>query len=184
MPLIMKSTAPPRRQKIRGVTMIEILIAIIVFSAGLLGLLSAASLSIRTNAEAYQFTQVTNIADYLIAAMQRNSFGTLARSYNGASFTAVDMLSAPNYARGCLTVNCSSATLAQDDIAQAQLLMGRFLPPGAVASIQCQPQFIFLNVAPFLQATQPPNTGDCLLRIQWTTDRVGTVETRSWSFQP
>lgn len=183
MPLIMKPTALPLRRKTRGVTMIEILIAIVVFSAGLLGLLSAASLSIRTNAEAYQFTQVTNIADYIISAMNRNTLGTLNRNYNNAAITAIDFAAAPSFVRACQGAVCTSAQLAQDDITQMRLLMGQYLPIGATGSILCQAQVAFPNIAPFT-VTRPPNTGDCVLTLQWTTDRNGTVEARTWSFQP
>lgn len=171
------------RRHVAGVTMIEILVAIVIFSAGLLGLLSAASLSIRTNAEAYQFTQVTNIADYVFGAMIRNTQGTLNRNYNSANFTAIDMATSPNPVRACQTGVCTSAQLAADDLNQVQLLMGQYLPIGAQGSIACQPQATFPTIAPF-SVTRAPNTGDCILTLRWTVDRNGNVEARSWSFQP
>lgn len=171
------------RRRVRGVTMVEVLVAVVIFSAGLLGLLSAASLSIRTNAEAYQFTQVTNIADYIFGAMTRNAQGTFNRNYNSANFVAIDVASAPNAVRACQTGVCTSAQLAADDLTQVRQLMGQYLPIGARGSIACQPQAAFPNVTPFT-VTRAPNTGDCLLTLEWTVDRNGTVESRSWSFQP
>ena len=168
--------------QVRGVTMVEILIAIIVFSAGLLGLLSAASLSIRTNAEAYQFTQVTNIADYVVASMQRNVHGTLNRNYDGP-ISSIDIAGSPNYVRECQAGSCTSVELANDDLNQVALLMGQYLPVGAQGAIRCGPQVDFPVVQAFI-STLPPNTGDCVFSIQWAIDRNGTIASRSWSFQP
>lgn len=178
----LKRPALKKRLAVRGVTMVEVLIAIVIFSAGLLGLLSAASLSIRTNAEAYQFTQVTNIANYLISAMQRNVRGTFNRNYNGP-IAATDVATSPNYTRECQTNDCTSAELARDDLNQVSLLMGQYLPAGAEAEVECEAQVQFPIVQAFI-STLPPNTGDCVFRIQWLIDRNGTVASRSWSFQP
>jgi type IV pilus assembly protein PilV len=171
-------------QSQRGVSMVEVLIAIIVFSAGLLGLLAAASLSIRTNSDAYASTQVVNIAEYLFGAMRRNSLGVFNLQYNGA-IAAIDVHSgAPTLTRTC-TSACTSAAQATDDIRQTALLMGQNLPPGATARVTCTPPLVFPSIAGLAgPGTRAPYVGSCNFTITWAIDRVGTTATRTWVFQP
>ena len=170
----------------RGATLVEILIAIVVFSLGLLGLLSAAALAIRTNAEAYTGTQVVNIAEYLMGAMRRNSLGVVQNNYSGP-ITAIDIYAgAPPLARSCLSGNaCTSAAQAVDDLNQVALLMGQYLQVGATAAVRCDAQRIFPTITGLAgPGTRPPYVGSCLLTMNWPIDRTGTMTSRSWVFQP
>jgi len=171
----------------RGASLIEVLVAIVVFSLGLLGLLSAAALSIRTNADAYTGTQVVNIAEYLMGAMRRNSLGAFRLEYNGP-IAAIDVYSgAPALARGCPAGSpCTSLAQAVDDRRQVALLMGQYLQPTtAAADVTCDAPRTFPSIAGLAgPATRAPYVGSCTLTITWAIDRAGTLDTRSWVFQP
>jgi len=176
-----------RIKRARGATLVEILVAIVVFSLGLLGLLSAAALSIRTNSDAYTSTQVVNIAEYLMGAMRRNSLGAFRLEYNGA-ITAIDIYSGgPSLLRTCLAGNaCTSALQATDDRNQVALLMGQYLQPNtANANVQCDAPRIFPSIVGLAgPGTRPPYVGSCRLTMTWAIDRAGTLTSRSWVFQP
>ncbi len=176
-----------RQKNEHGASMVEVLVAIVVFSLGLLGLLSAAALSIRTNADAYTSTQVVNIAEYLMGAMRRNSLGVYDRDYDGA-IAAINIYSgAPPMIRGCPAGSpCTSALQAADDRNQVALLMGQYLQPTtAAANVVCDVRRVFPSIAGLAgPGTRPPYVGSCRLTMTWAIDRAGTLNTRSWVFQP
>lgn len=174
-------------KRARGATLIEILVAIVVFSLGLIGLLSAAALSIRTNADAYTGTQVVNIAEYLMGAMRRNSLGAFRLEYNGP-IAAIDIYTGlPTLTRSCTGGSpCTSSLQAADDRNQVALLMGQYLQPStASANVQCDAARVFPSITGLAgPGTRPPYVGSCLLTMTWAVDRAGTLTSRSWVFQP
>ena len=170
----------------RGVSLLEVLIAIVVFSLGLLGLLSAAALTIRTNHEAYSSTQAINVADFLIGAMRRNPLGVATQQYNGALEANDIYASTPVTARACLGgATCNPGAQAIDDRTQAEVLMGQHFPPGAKGNIICSaPTALPSIVGLAAPNTRPPYNGRCTLEIEWAIDRAGTKLKRIWTLQP
>jgi type IV pilus assembly protein PilV len=67
----------------RGVTLIEVLIALVVFSIGLLGLAGLQTFSLRFNTSAYYRTQATALAYGLADRMRANRQGALDGLYTG-----------------------------------------------------------------------------------------------------
>jgi type IV pilus assembly protein PilV len=67
----------------RGVTLIEVLIALVVFSIGLLGLAGLQTVSLRFNTSAYYRTQATALAYGLADRMRANRQSALDGEYNG-----------------------------------------------------------------------------------------------------
>jgi len=167
----------------RGVSLIEVLVAIIVFSLGLLGLLSAAALTIRTNQDAYVNTQVVNVAEYLIGAMRANPMGVQQVNYAG-TLTATDFLSA-TAPTSCQATVCTAAAVATSDLQRVQLLMGQYLPPDAKITVLCDPQTLIPAVSGFtLPVSIPPYNGRCRITQSWKVDRAGTIGAKTWIFQP
>jgi type IV pilus assembly protein PilV len=66
----------------RGVTLIEVLIALVVFSIGLLGLAGLQTMSLRFNTSAYYRTQATALAYGLADRMRANRQGALDGEYD------------------------------------------------------------------------------------------------------
>jgi type IV pilus assembly protein PilV len=169
-----------------GASLLEVLIAIVVFSLGLIGILSAAALSVRSNQDAYTMTQVTNIANFIAGAMRENRDGVIANSYN-STYAAIDIYSAtPVHARACnATTACTPPEQATDDINQLRNMMGQHLPPGATTIVRCTPQAAFANIANYLNSgVRPPYTGFCNIAVNWAQDKAGTIATREWVIQP
>lgn len=77
----------PSRTACTGITLIEVLIALVVFSIGLLGLAGLQTLSLRFNTSAYYRTQATALASGLSDRMRANRQGALDGLYD-ADFTA------------------------------------------------------------------------------------------------
>lgn len=66
----------------RGLTLIEVLIALVVFSVGLLGLAGLQTMSLRFNTSAYYRTQATALAYGLADRMRANRQGALDGEYD------------------------------------------------------------------------------------------------------
>ncbi len=67
----------PRVQ--RGVSMIEVLVAVLIFTVGLIGLGGLLITATKSNASAYVRTQVTFLANNMADRMRANPPGTLER---------------------------------------------------------------------------------------------------------
>lgn len=64
----------------RGLTMIEVLVALVILSVGVLGVAGLQGISKRTNHQALQRTQATHLADQIIERIRANP--TAAAKYN------------------------------------------------------------------------------------------------------
>lgn len=68
-----------------GFTLLEVLVAMLVLSIGLLGLAGLMASSMRNNQSAYHSTQATWLAYDILDRMRANRQGALAGNYNGAA---------------------------------------------------------------------------------------------------
>jgi type IV pilus assembly protein PilV len=67
----------------RGLTLIEVLIALVILSIGLLGLAGLQTISLQFNTSAYYRSQATTLSYSLVDRMRANRQGALANAYNG-----------------------------------------------------------------------------------------------------
>lgn len=67
----------------RGVTLLEVLIALVVLSIGLLGLAGLQTASLQFNTVAYQRTQATMLANAIVERMRANREAALNDAFNG-----------------------------------------------------------------------------------------------------
>lgn len=105
----------PQRQQ--GATLIEVLIAVVVLSIGLLGLAGLQATSVKSNHSAYQRSQATLLAYDIADRMRANRTEALTSAYE------VDFPSSS-------TSNTVSGTQAQKDIAEWLNNLARTLPDG------------------------------------------------------
>lgn len=96
-----------------GFTLLEVLIAIVVLSVGLLGLMGLQALGLRNNHSAYLRTQATWLSYDMADRMRANKSGVGTGAYNSID-TETDYSSAPN----CRTISCTPAQLAPYDADQ------------------------------------------------------------------
>ena len=122
----------------RGFTLIEILVAVLVLSFGLLGLAMLQSTGLRFNTDSYLRSQATILAYDLIDRMRANKAGADAGNYCLTGATPVCETTAAPAEQLCgnpLATGCDSAAqLAEYDLSRWYALQGRFLSPGAAPS--------------------------------------------------
>ena len=111
--------------KSRGFTLLEVLIAVIVLSVGLLGIAGLQAFGQRSNHSAYLRSQATALAYDMIDRMRANTAGVLSGSYD-----AIDTTAGPYSNPGCNSATCSSTQMAQYDMYDWQQELDTQLPTG------------------------------------------------------
>ena len=107
--------------KIAGFTLIEVLIAMVVLAAGLLGLAGLQATSLRNNLSAYNRSQATQLAYDLADRMRANIAGKV-------TYTTISPSSAT--AKANCPTGCSPADMAENDLYQWNLAVTADLPGG------------------------------------------------------
>lgn len=112
-----------------GFSLLEVLIALVVLSVGLLGIAAMISTSLKANDSAYMRSQATDLAYNMIDRMRVNRSIALASGYDIAIglpgvATSASALSA------CITASCNTTALAAFDLSQWKNDLGTLLPSG------------------------------------------------------
>lgn len=168
------------RRQIKGVSLIEVLMAVLVFSVGLIGLSSLLITSSRSNQVAYQRTQAEFLAMSMADRMRANPLGVWSGGYS---------VSYP--VSGTKTCTAASACTPADLALRDQYLWSSQLTSflaGATASITCTngvtPTALQLVV-------RAPYAGNCVMQINWTERGAGdsshqdaAKQSYVWNFQP
>ena len=172
-------------RSIRGFTLLEVLVAVLIFSLGLLGLAGLLAVSVKTNHAAYMRTQATFIAQGMADRMRANVLGLWKQSYNFALAPAA----AGAVPTTCSTAACDYPDVATRDLAVWQNQLTTFLP-SPKAMINCTTtqtpstdQMLML----------PPYSGTCEMLITWgdvsnleskANSTLPETVTFDWVFQP
>lgn len=142
-----------RRQS--GFTLIEVLVAIVVFSVGLIGLGATMALSIRSNNVAAQRTQAVFLAESLGDMMRGNDQGVWALAYDGDYPVAAAVANCD--------AGCTFGQIAQRDRQVWSQMLQRTLPNGS-AVVACA----LVNASrPAVGVRRPPD-GLCTLTLTWS----------------
>ncbi|MEW5769538.1 MAG: type IV pilus modification protein PilV [Pseudomonadota bacterium] len=113
----------------QGFTLLEILVAIVVLSLGLLGLAGLQAVSLRYNQTAYYRSIATQQAFDMADRIRANLAGVRAGNYNNLSGTLSTIVAVdPN----CVTTTagCSSSQLATTDYRQWRIINDALMPGG------------------------------------------------------
>jgi type IV pilus assembly protein PilV len=121
-----KSDQPHKKQ--RGFTLLEVLIALLILSIGLLGLASLQTNGLRSNQMASMRTTATQIAYDIADRMHANPAGVDAQDYVIAISDAD-----PAIATDCESTTCTSLEMATYDLAQWRSVINTL--PGGGSSI-------------------------------------------------
>jgi len=130
----------------RGLTLIEVLIAVVVLAIGLLGIAGLQSAALSNNLISYQYTQASTLAQAMIERMRANR-----DAVRGGAYAIAANATPPSAAVNCAASNCTSAQQAQWDIAAIYTQISatasttnipngpRGMLPGGRLSISCDP---------------------------------------------
>ena len=169
----------------RGISLIEVMMAVLIFSIGLIGLASLMVMATRSNHAAYLRTQAVFLANSMAARMGANPAAVWTGDYNSSSYPVA-----------AATVGCASGS-ACDTVALAthdQLLWSdqlRTFLPNPAATISCT-GVGSAGFDPTSQlAVRPPYGGSCNMTIQWSEQQAGDKNNQqsapqkfTWEFQP
>lgn len=154
-----------------GFTLLEVLIAMLILSFGLLGLASLQMFGLRNNQSAYFRTQATQLAYDMADRMRANTIAVSNNQYNNQAETTDN----------CVTNFCTPAQMAGYDIAQWNSALVNSGLPGVVG-IVCR------DSTPADGSSTAPacdNTGNTYaIKIWWDDDRSGNLQRFVMSFQP
>ncbi len=107
-----------RLSKQAGASLVEVLVAVVVVSVGLVGLAALQTVSMRNNQSAYLRTQATFLTYDILDRMRANSAAAQSGQY-------VTTLGAdPNGTANCEATNCVSADMATFDVNQWKCQLG------------------------------------------------------------
>ncbi|HAS85444.1 MAG TPA: type IV pilus modification protein PilV [Candidatus Competibacter sp.] len=166
----MTKTNKPSGKNSAGFTLLEVLVALVVLSVGLLGLASLQVNGLRFNHSAYLRTQATLLAEELADRMRANQPGFAAGNYNNPANPAV--------VAACQTpAGCTPDQMAQTDVAQWRQSLATLLPTGQ--GVVC------LDTVPVESpATSTPAAPSCdggttyAIKIWWDDNRSGGANQR------
>lgn len=159
--------------KQNGFTLVEILVAMVVLSIGLLGLAGLQSAALQSNFSANARTQATIYANNLIDRMRANPSDASETAYINAN--AVMSLAAPPNNQLCNAVTpCTPAQMAAADLDDFFTeLSARLANPSAVICLDSTPE----DGTPAAAACDGMGP-DLVLKIWWDDDRQNDAQTR------
>lgn len=169
----------------RGISLIEVMMAVLIFSIGLIGLASLMVMATRSNHAAYLRTQVVFLANSMAGRMSANPAAVWTGDYNSTAYPVAAGTV------GCASGSaCDAAQLATHDQRLWSNQLRAFLPNPA-ATIDCS-GVGSAGYDPTSQlAMRPPYGGTCKMQITWNEQQAGdknnrqsALQTFSWEFQP
>lgn len=180
-----------RKKSEQGFTLIEVLVAVLVFSFGLLGIAGMMTISVRNNHNGYLRSQANFLAENMMDRMRANPTALWGGSYNGL---AVD-----NGVGNCSMAGtppatgtpCTFAQLAVYDMESWARTLAQYLPngQGTLTCVANSALSTLINsaAAPSIWFPAPPYDGVCTITVQWQesdSTSNATVQTLSLVGQP
>ena len=164
-----------RRHK--GFSLLEVMVAVVVFSIGLIGLGLLLTASIRANHVGFLHSQATFVAEAIADSMRANVIGVWLNAYNGNWNAAT-----PAAAIDCTGVACTPVQLAARDVAAWGRMVGELLPNGA-ANVNCAPRPGRPVPDAVQLLTSPVYSGTCVVTLTWTEQTEGNEGTIGGTFE-
>jgi type IV pilus assembly protein PilV len=123
----------PARFGARGFTLLEVLVALLVMSIGLLGIGKLMVMSARANDSAYMRSQATALGYTILDAMRANRQAATTNGYD----TAMGIFPGPPGCGATVAAACTSGQQAQNDLSQWGNALAAALPlgQGSVATL-------------------------------------------------
>ena len=150
--------------KQKGFTLLEVLVAVLVFSFGLLGIGGMMTISVKNNHNGYLRSQANFLAENMMDRMRANPLALWNGTYNG--------LATPGGGLACtLGSECNIDELALYDMQAWADSILISLPNGA-GTINCIPGSpvpggLISADAPSIWTPSPPYDGICTITVTW-----------------
>ena len=137
----MTRTASPTGHRAQGFSLIEVLVALLVLSIGLLGLAALQTTSLKYNTDSYVRTQATLLAYDIVDRMRLNSSEAVTGGTYNVPTTAAATTIRSNYSScvssscACDTSSCNATSLATYDLGQWYDKINATLPGSTGANL-------------------------------------------------
>lgn len=151
-------------RKQRGVGMVEVLVALLVMSIGVLGFAGLQLRALNSSNESHFRTQASAIAQSVVEMISVN-LDSRATYLSSTSWGQGAMTkSQPSGWDACLTGACTSAQVAAWDILQSRWLAWMLLPNGHVSTVSCASMAcVVVSWGDADTATCDPSEDDCVM---------------------
>jgi len=150
-----------------GFTLIEVMIAVVVFSFGLLGVAGIMTVAVKNNHNGYMRSQATILTATIIDMMRRNKPGVKAGLYDGSYAGYVDIST-------MCTSACGPTGITARDVQQWSNMLTQLLPNSS-GSILCD-----INISIGLEDS--PVDGFCTATVIWSeSNEISADSTQSVS---
>jgi len=160
----------------RGFTLLEVMIALLIFSLGLIGVAGLLAVSVKSTHSAYLRTQATFLVQSMADRMRANVLGLWNDSYNTALTTSANA----TVPTTCNSPNtCSFTAVATRDIVIFQNQLVAFMP-STQFSIACAPN----GTKPTQLLALPPYSGTCEIFVSWNDSSKNNTNQFDWVFTP
>lgn len=162
-----------QKEKEKGFTLLEVMIAIVVFSFGLLGIAGMMTISVRNNHNGYLRSQANFLAENMLDRMRANPNALWNGAYAGTASIGVTSCD--------LATPCNFVELAQYDMDQWAQSLAIMLPNG-IGTINCAiigstPSLSTTVTPPSIWAPGPPYNGICTIQVSWDeSNRASNAE--------
>lgn len=165
-----------KKSNIKGFSLIEVLIAIVIFAFALLGIAGVMTISIRSNHNGYLRSQAIIASNNVTSRMRANVAGLWAGKYN----TTAESLEI----KCDSTHHCSREELATYDIYQWRLMVSQMLPNGE-GTITCETPSLPVGIlSSGLWEATPPFAGTCTIQVSWSEIKSTNPESETNTESP
>lgn len=165
----------------KGFTLIESMIAIVVFSFGLLGVAGLMVNSVKINHNAYMRSQAIFLISSAIDMMHRNTQAVWNEKYNGEYSGSEDTSDL------CREIECDWENLAEKDVKDWSNMLTQILPnsTGKINCVTNAPRVSEPGENPF--SSSEPYNGFCEVKVEWTESNersASNLQQLSWVVKP
>jgi type IV pilus assembly protein PilV len=132
------SPALPVARRQAGVGMVEVLVAVLILSIGVLGFAGMQLKALKSTGDTFVRSQAMVLASDIVSRIAVNP-GQLATYSTAASWTSAPVTDAakPTWWDTCVSASCTQAALAGWDINQSAWMAAHLLPNGNALVAQC-----------------------------------------------
>jgi len=157
------------KRPVKGFSMIELLVAVLVLAIGVLGISSMQMLSLQSNRGALHRAEAVHLAYDMLDRIRANPLGTPV----GQAYDGLELTDAPPNTNDCYAGNCSAANMVAFDQAVWKCSLGAFHSNNTCQNLRAGEVIPLETVQPGLPLgdgtiSVDGGTGLITITVQWT----------------